>query len=166
MSAIWGAIHLKKGCLPDTVLEMEKPYRTSVIDRYESEKEQSVYMGCGIQYFTPEAKKERLPIVQDGIYFDADVVLDNREEICERLDMEWDEAVTMPDGEILFRFYKRYGAKCLNHILGVFSMVYYDAEKNRVELAIDATGDRCLYYKIENDIFYYSTLLELSLIHI
>ena len=160
MSAIWGAIHLKKGCLPDTVLEMEKPYRTCVIDRYESEKEQSVYMGCGIQYFTPEAKKERLPIVQDGIYFDADVVLDNREEICERLDMEWDEAVTMPDGEILFRFYKRYGAKCLNHILGVFSMVYYDAEKNRVELAIDATGDRCLYYKIENDIFYYSTLLE------
>lgn len=160
MSAIWGAIHLKKGNLPDTVLEMEKPFRTCVIDRYENKKEKSVYMGCGIQYFTPEAKKETLPIVRDGIYFDADVVLDNRQEICERLGIDWDEAVTMPDGEILFLFYKRYGAKCLNHILGVFSMVYYDMEKNRVELAVDATGDRCLYYKIEDDILYYSTLLE------
>ena len=45
-------------------------------------------MGCGIQYFVPQAKEEQLPCTESGIYFTVDAVLDNRRELCERLGIQ------------------------------------------------------------------------------
>lgn len=160
MSAIWGAISMKKMPLMLEVEEMQKSYQKCVIDSFKSLKEKEIYMGCGIQYFTPQAKDEKLPIQEEEIYFDADVVLDNRREIIHRLDMIEAECTQIPDGTLLFWMYQRYGKGCLNLIRGVYSFVYYNKKENLIEIVTDVTGDRCLYYMIKDDVFYYSTLIE------
>ena len=41
-------------------------------------------MGCGIQYFVPEAEHEKLPFFSEDIYFTADAIIDNREELMDK----------------------------------------------------------------------------------
>ena len=54
----------------------------------------------------------------------------------------------MPDGRILYEVYGRLGKDCLNDLLGAYTFVWYDKEKNQIELVLDAVGNRCLYYRI------------------
>ena len=59
MSAIWGIIDFDKRIITeDEGHRMRKSFDRCVIDRYEERCQDNVYMGCGIQYFTPEAKNE------------------------------------------------------------------------------------------------------------
>ena len=82
MSAIWGCVDLSGTFvdpdIPDKMSECTKKYR---IDQSQSVLFENVYMACGLQYITKESQYERLPIVQDDIFFTADVLLDNREEL-------------------------------------------------------------------------------------
>lgn len=161
MSAIWGAIHLKNGIISERVSAcMREAFRKCKIDRYEEIKHHNVYMGCGLQYFVLEAEKEQMPYVGDGIFFDADVVLDNRSEICDMLGIKQEEGADYPDGKLLYEIYKRKGKKCLNDLLGAYTFVWYDAERQKIEIVLDAVGNRCLYYAKVGDIFYFSSLLE------
>lgn len=158
MSAIWGIIDFdKKTVTEDEGLRMRKAYDRCVIDRYEVACRENVYMGCGIQYFTPEAKNEKLPIIEDGIYFDADVVIDNREELMTKLAIS-DKSVT--DGRLLFEMYKKYGRDSLNMMRGAYAFVYYDSKNGQADIAIDCTGERVVYYKRDGSRLYYSSLIE------
>ncbi len=166
MSAICGAIHLKNGIISESVSTcMREAFDKCKIDRYEEIKQHNVYMGCGLQYFVPEAEKEQMPYVSEGIFFDADVVLDNRSEICDMLGITQKEGAHYPDGKLLYEIYKRKGKKCLNDLLGAYTFVWYDAERQTIELVLDAVGNRCLYYTQVGDIFYFSSLLE-PLVHL
>lgn len=160
MSAIWGCINLSGGAIPeDTFLAMEQPYHQCIIDRFESISENSVAMGCGVQYFTREAQYEALPIFNTQCAFTADVLLDNREELMLRLGID-EEGGPIPDGTILCEMFARYGEDCLNDLLGAYAFVYYDKKLNRVSLVSDATGNRCLYYRIHKGVLFFSTLIK------
>ncbi len=161
MSAIWGAIDMQGKDIPVSVQKMmRRAFDKCVIDRYEEICFNNVYMGCGIQYFVPEAKKEQLPLREEGVFFTADVVLDNREELCNRLELSKEERYNMPDGRILYEMYRRFGKTCLNELLGAYTFVWYDWEKNQIELVLDAVGNRCLYYRLVGSILYFSSLME------
>ena len=161
MSAIWGAIDMQGREIPVNIQNMmRQSFDKCVIDRYEEICSGNVYMGCGIQYFVPEAREEQLPYTEDGIFYTADVVLDNREELCNCLKLSKEESRNMPDGRILYEVYGRLGKDCLNDLLGAYTFVWYDKEKNQIELVLDAVGNRCLYYRIEGSIFYFSSLIE------
>lgn len=158
MSAIWGIIDFtQKTIKKEEQKRIRHIFDKCVIDRYEELEKDNVYMGCGIQYFTKEAKYEVLPIYEDGIYFDADVVLDNREELMGILNIT---DKNTPDGRILFEMYKKYGNKSLNMMRGVYAFMYYDSKSGVATLVTDATGDRCVYYKKDEDKLYYSSLIE------
>ena len=161
MSAIWGAIDLQGRKLRCGIEQFFiESYQHCVIDRYEEIMEEAIYFGCGIQYFTREAPNEKLPFVAEGIYFTADVVLDNREELYAKLLGSKKPFTEMPDGELLYQMYCDYGKDCLNDLLGAFAFVYYDNEEKRAEIVIDAVGDRCVYYAVQNEILYFSSLME------
>ena len=161
MSAIWGAIDMQGKEIPVNIQNMmRQSFDKCVIDRYEEICSGNVYMGCGIQYFVPEAKGEQLPYTEDGIFYTADLVLDNREELCRRLGLSKEESNSMPDGKILYEVYKRFGKDCLNDLLGAYTFVWYDKEKNQIEIVLDAVGNRCLYYRLEGSTLYFSSLLE------
>ena len=66
MSAIWGIV------AQDEIIDvkqkeeiMRKSYSHCVIDRTEYYANNEVALGCGIQYFTPEARMEILPVVNE-----------------------------------------------------------------------------------------------------
>ena len=133
MSAIWGCVDLSGTFvdpdIPDKMSECTKKYR---IDQSQSVLFENVYMACGLQYITKESRYERLPIVQDDIFFTADVLLDNREELIkETLSQE-----SSSDGELLFNAWKRWGEKFGDHVLGLYSFAIYDKRKNEFRLFI------------------------------
>ena len=161
MSAIWGAVSLNNKTLPgDFSAVFSNAYRECSIDREEVLKDRNVVMGCEIQYFTKEAEGEQLPFHQKGVWFTADVVLDNREELLHKLEISTTEGAHLPDGELLLRMYQQFGRSCMNDLLGAYAFVYYDEESGKLEATIDAVGNRTVYYTIQDGIFYFSTLLE------
>lgn len=161
MSAIWGVIDLQGKRLQAGISQVfAESYQNCVIDRYEEIAEEAVYFGCGIQYFTQEATMEKLPVAAEENFFTADVVLDNREELYAKLLGNKKPLTEMPDGELLYQMYRDYGKGCLNDLLGAFAFVYYDQKEKRAEIVIDAVGDRCVYYTMQNKILYFSSLME------
>jgi asparagine synthase (glutamine-hydrolysing) len=161
MSAIWGIIDFNQNKISQKEQNiMEKPFHKCKIDRFEQKVHNNVYMGCGIQYFTKESEYECLPMMalEHEYCFDADVVLDNREELCERLNIE--ETSTLSDGAILAEMFHLYGTDCLNELLGAYAFVYYDIKHRSASLVIDATGNRFIYYRMYEGKLYYSSLME------
>ncbi len=162
MSAIWGVI--SQNCVIDIKEKEEKirnAYSNCVIDRVEYYSGEQVAFGCGIQYFTPEAQKEVLPIIDDenGIYFTADVVLDNREDLLKKLGILNDDG-SIPDGKIVYEMFHKYKEECLNDLLGAYSFVYYDRKRSELFLVADSTGTRSLHYYIHEKDIFFSTLIE------
>ncbi len=161
MSAIWGAIDLSGKAINDTHIELlRKPFDDCILDRIEERRTHHIYMGCGIQYVTREAKHEILPVLQKEAnwYCNADVILDNRNELCQML-YKTDANENIPDGTILSDILKTHGKNSLNTLLGAYSMVWYDG-KQQVNLCVDAVGNRCVYYRILNGVIYYSSLIK------
>lgn len=162
MSAIWGAIDLGGKRITDSVIQaLKKPFEKCVIDRIEEQMVSNCYMGCGIQYFTEEAKQEKLPICNQDktVLFTADVILDNRKELFKELNIPFKEQ-QMPDGELQFRMHDQYKKKALDKMLGAYAYAYYDKKKDEVSLVVDAVGNRCVYYMVQHGVVYFSSLME------
>lgn len=161
MSAIWGAIDLNGNPINENARSiLRDAFQKCMIDRYEEMAIENVYMGCGIQYFTSEARNEILPYNKKNIFYTADVVLDNRKELCEKLGLAWQENEHIPDGELLYRVYERFGKSCLDDLLGLYTFVWYDKQAGKIEMIADVAGNRCVYYRMLNGIFFFSSLLE------
>lgn len=118
MSAIFGVCTWTNEKID--ILPMEETLREYCIDRMERIEEQGVSLGCGIQYFTEEAKREELPkkSSDENILLTADVVLDNQEELLEKLHIKEKH---IPDGELVFQSFLRWGNRvCLLSSRGFF----------------------------------------------
>ncbi len=159
MSAIWGCLSYTN-TIPETLPAlMEAPYHAKCrIDRYGTRQNEYLYFGCGIQYITKEAQNEVLPVFdeQNGIFFAADCILNNRDELISLLRADSAE----PDGTLMYLAYKKWGIDCLKHFRGLFGMAVYDKSAETLYLATDQTASRCLYYYKSADAVCFSTLLE------
>lgn len=159
MSAIWGYLSYLNPVNTELADLMEAPYKEKCnIDRYRNLQHSTLFMGCGIQHITKEAKTEILPVfdVPNGIFFTSDCLLDNREELTLQLNTDSEQ----PDGTLMFLAYKKWGIDCLRKFRGLFSMAVYDKKQNTLYLATDQTSSRCLYYYKTKDFVCFSTLLE------
>ena len=160
MSAIWGIISLEGKSPSRKHIELlKKAYEPCAIDRYEELFGETVYMGVGIQYFTREAEIETGPKRDEGIYFNSDVILDNREELTELLQLPESER-EIPDGDILYRMFRQYGTDGLGKIVGAYTFVAYDSKRNMITIASDAVGYRFVHYMLWDGFLYYSSLMK------
>lgn len=160
MSGIWGAVSLKqKKILVEKAEKMKEAFEKYKIDRTKDIVKEDIVLGCGLQCFTRESQFEELPFEEDGIFFTADVILDNRQELLKELNLEQEERI-VPDGEILYKIYKKHGEKCLNYLFGSYIFVYYNKKENTIDVVSDAAGSRCLYYKFSDGIFQFSSVIE------
>lgn len=159
MSAIWGYLSYTNPINETLSTSMEAPYREKCkIDCYRNQQHSHLYMGCGIQHITKEAQQEVLPVFdkENGIYFTADCILDNRDELISLLNVTSSE----PDGTLMYLAYKKWGIDCLKKFRGMFSMAVYDTNTNTLYLASDPVSSRCLYYYKTKEFVCFSTLLE------
>lgn len=162
MSAIWGIIDSFRSKNEREKLEeqMKAVYEGRCkLDRLQMSSVDNACFACGIQHITCEAVFEELPYYEAStrIVFTADCIVDNRKELLEELLID---DMSMPDGTILRKAYEKWGIDFLQHVIGMFAVAIYDETKNKLYLAVDQISQRCLYYRVEKESVYFSTLID------
>lgn len=160
MSAIWGCVELNGGNFPEGLCEvMEAPLHNYKIDRYGRLNKENVIMGCGIQYITDEAVNEPLPVYDEesGVYFTADCIVDNRDELIAQL---CPEANDIPDGQLMFLAFLKWREDMPKYVLGAYSYAAYEKKANKLTIAADHLFNRSIYYARKGSRIFFSTLVE------
>lgn len=158
MSAISGVVNFKEKEVNDrAATDFGACFSSYKVDKIDGINHQNVSFWCAYQNFTGADRLEKLPFCDEekNLIFTADCVLDNREELCGWLEIAND----IPDGEIIYKSYLKWGMGCLSKLRGVFSFAIYDYRNNELILAVDHFAQRCLYYHVRDGKAYFSTLL-------
>lgn len=138
MSAIFGAVVLDKNRKIDSsfVENIKEIYMETfskcAIDCFCDVITEKTYMSCGLQYFTKEAEYEKLPASFLNYVYNADVILDNREELIRKISADKnvsDKILSdcddnIADGKLLDLIYQNYGEHVLDEIAGAYCAVW------------------------------------------
>lgn len=159
MSAIWGAINFNQNAVDTAFVDgMKTFYENYTFERLDTHDAEHAFFACCHQYLTPEACHDILPLhdAELHILFVADCVLDNRKELLLHFP---DLTTDTPDGLLLFSAYQKWGKNVGNYVLGAFSFVAYHYSEGYATLWTDHMCNRSLFYRFENNVLYFSTLL-------
>ncbi|MFS0638328.1 asparagine synthase-related protein [Mesobacillus foraminis] len=130
-----------------------------------------VFLGCHAQWITPESIGEQLPFYdpERGCCITADAIIDNREELCEKLGVERPERKLITDSQLILLSYYKWGNEVPKHLVGDFAFIIWDESNQTLFGARDFTGARTLYYYKDKERFVFATtirpLLELPFIN-
>jgi len=107
-----------------------------------------VGLGQCLLHDTPEAQYEQLPWLapDHSLCVTAEARLDNRDELCDRLDIPLPERRRVADGTIVRLAYEKWGHRCPERMLGDWSFAAWDRRERRLFLARDHFGQTALYY--------------------
>jgi asparagine synthase (glutamine-hydrolysing) len=158
MSAIWGIIQMKHIEVDDSLgRKMEEAMSLYRLDYCKTKKMKHVIMGYGHQDITAESKLEQLPYFDEDelVLYTADCMIDNRDELIRELGIQEKK---IGDGALLYSAYHKWGEDFTDHVLGVFTFATYRKEDNICCLWVDHTGSRSLYYYIDEQTIYFSTV--------
>lgn len=97
---------------------------------------------------TPESEYERQPTFDEetAVCLAFDGRVDNRDELIEQLSLSTFETVPITDSILVLRAYSRWGADCVERLVGDFAFALWDQRARRLLCARDAIGVRPLYY--------------------
>lgn len=160
MSAIYGYVDLEKNSADKRLLDsMSEGFPIGCFDGHTQLVRHNVAFGFLNQVITDQAEYEALPIYdeQRRLYFTADAIIDNRDDLIRQLNLSPSGRLT--DSQLIFEAYKKWGSSCAEHLLGDFAFVVYHENENRVCLCRDHVGARLLYYRVEGKRIYFSSLL-------
>ncbi|WP_028611922.1 asparagine synthase-related protein [Paenibacillus harenae] len=124
--------------------------------------DKQVFLGCHAQWITPESVKERLPHYDDDreLAITADAIIDNRDELFEKLQVRQSERRDMPDGMLILLAYQRWGKDAPVHLIGDFAFLIWDRRNNTLFGARDFSGNRTLYYAQTRELLAFSTTIQ------
>lgn len=108
----------------------------------------SVFLGCRAQWITPESRDELLPYydARNKLAITADVILDNRDELFHRLQVEPARRSSITDSELLVLAYRKWGQYSPDYLIGDYAYIIWDEERKQLFGARDLFGNRTLYY--------------------
>ncbi|WP_127530389.1 asparagine synthase-related protein [Paenibacillus kobensis] len=162
MSAIIGVLHLTAEPVP-----YDLPQRMMLaLQRYPANDVRTwhgglIGMGCHAQWVTPESVNEKLPYYSAGhnLAITADAIIDNREELFGRLRIEWPRRKNITDSELIMLAYVKWGEEAPRYLIGDFTFVIWDANKQQLFGARDMLGNRTLHYYYDQKKFAFSTVI-------
>lgn len=115
-------------------------------------------------HVTPEDALEQQPFKsRRGTVMTWDGRLDNREDLLAQLWHDLDQDST--DVALALGVYEKWGAPGFRRLIGDWSLVVWDAERQALVLASDYMGVRPLHYLVQRDSVSWSTTLE-CLVHV
>lgn len=119
-----------------------------------------VALGRRLMRTLPEDVFDRRPLVggQGRYVLVADVRLDNRDELAEELRIPAPQARGLCDSAILLAAVERWGETCVDHVIGDYAFVFWDAANQRLFLARDPIGQRPLHYHCGDKFFAFSSM--------
>ena len=154
MSAIWGVIDRENHITDDIISRMQDSMKEFKIDSYRKVIHDSVYFACGRQFFTKESVRDDIPLYDDkaGVFFTADCVLINREELLVKLAGAYDrnELDACGDGQLSYKAYLLWGEGFVENLRGSFSFAIYDTVNKVMLLYADHFARRYLAYHIND----------------
>lgn len=162
MSAIAGIYHFNGEPVP---LEhsggMMKVLQKYPADDVQVWQKNNLFLGCHAQWITPESVGERLP------YYDherkcaitADAIIDNRDELFEKLQVKKADRKQMSDSELILLSYYKWEDESPKYLIGDFAFMIWDERKHILFGARDFSGSRTLYYYRNGRQFAFCTVI-------
>lgn len=163
MSAICGIFSLDENAISSensiNMMDKLKFYKFDYSDTLSRDK---IFLGCGIQYVTPESKLEKLPFYDENnlLSITADAIIDNREELFSVFSITEELVVETTDSDLILRAYIKWGKECPRYLVGDFSFAIWDENKKELFCARDHTGTRTFYYYHSKEIFAFCTVMK------
>ncbi len=151
MAAIFARLHLDETPLPPHALTLGM----AALSEYGQEGEghwTAPHAGLGYCHLEviPESCHEAQPVHHGPLVLVADAILDNRDELCDRLDISTGQRATLPDSQLLLQAYLRWGSTCVEYLHGDYAFVLWDDRTGRLFAARDPAGARPLFYTCRN----------------
>jgi asparagine synthase (glutamine-hydrolysing) len=163
MSAIAGIYHLNNEPINlehgrQIMKELEK-YPANDVQTWHSEK---VFLGCHAQWITPESVGERLPFYDHKrqLVITADAIIDNRDELFERLQVHKGDRKKITDSQLILLAYHKWGEESPKFLVGDFAFMIWDEKKQQLFGSRDLSGYRTLYYYRDQSRFVFCTTIE------
>ncbi|MEW9501052.1 asparagine synthase-related protein [Jeotgalibacillus marinus] len=121
----------------------------------------NVFMGCHAQWITPESVGEQLPYYDYDrhLIITADAIIDNREELFERLQVKKYDRNEIPDSQLILLAYEKWGEESPKHLMGDFAFLIWDERKQMLFGARDFSGSRTLYFYNNQQQFAFCTVI-------
>jgi asparagine synthase (glutamine-hydrolysing) len=95
----------------------------------------------------PEDRFDRGPIIAAGRFLAAaDIRIDNRPELANRLGLDPSDAKSMSDSDLFAAAWAKWEERCLPLIIGDFAFAIWDVRDRKLTLARDPTGQRPLFF--------------------
>jgi len=69
------------------------------------------------------------------------------------------------DTEVILHAFEEWGTKCVDHFIGMFVFVIYDADHNKVYFFRDRAGIKPLFYYFKNDMLIFGSELKVLMAH-
>ncbi|MFD0771241.1 lasso peptide isopeptide bond-forming cyclase [Bacillus sp. CGMCC 1.60114] len=163
MSAITGILHFS-----DEPITIE--YGTSImkdLQKYPADDVQTwhkdnVFLGCHAQWITPESIGEQLPFYdyERQLAITADAIIDNRDELFERLQVDYADRKRMTDSELILLSYQKWGEEIPKYLIGDFAFMIWDERNRKLFGARDFSGSRTLYFYRGQQRFAFCTIIK------
>jgi len=107
-------------------------------------RDEPVALGHQQLQSTPESRVDDQPYREGDLVVTADARLDNRDELFRALELSVDEPV--PDSHLLLESYRKWGERCVDHLVGAFAFAVWDDTEKTLFCARDHMGVKPLYY--------------------
>jgi len=118
-------------------------------DRRETWSDGAVALGHALLRTTPESASERQPLSLDGdVWIAADARIDARDDLIRAMTGGGRDVPSAgaPDAELILRAYLRWGAGCVDRLLGDFAFAIWDRRRRQLFCARDHMGVKPFYY--------------------
>lgn len=163
MSAITGIFHLNEEPIDiehgGNLMEVLQEYPADVTHTWHK---RNIFLGCHAQWITPEAVGEQLPCYdyERQLAITADAIIDNRNELFERLQVEHTYRKGMSDSTLILLAYQKWGEETPKYLVGDFAFMIWDERKHRLFGARDFSGSRTLYFHNNHNRFSFCTTIK------
>lgn len=123
---------------------------------------ENVFLGCHAQWITPESIGEQQPYYdyERQLTIATDAIIDNREELFERLQVDEPDRKRLTDSQLILLAYVKWGEECSKHLIGDFAFMIWDEKKQIFFGARDFSGSRTLYYYRDLHRFAFCTTIQ------
>ncbi|WP_078545767.1 asparagine synthetase B family protein [Litchfieldia alkalitelluris] len=163
MSAITGILNLNNNPIsPVYINNLMEPLEKFPADDMRVLIRDNVALGCLSQWITPESVNEILPYYnsESQLAITADAILDNREDLFEKLQIDNKSRCFITDSELIMLTYQKFGEEVPKYLIGEFTFMIWDEKEKKLFGARDFSGSRTLYFNRSESHFSFCTIIE------
>ena len=163
MSAITGIYHLNGEPIPpEHRIGIMKDLSRYPGDNTDIWHKENIFLGSHAKWITSESINEQLPYYdyETQLVITADAIIDNRNELFDRLQVEKVHRREMPDSKLILLAYQKWGEHVPKYLIGDFAFMIWDERKQLLFGARDFSGSRTFYFYRNQNQFAFCTSIQ------